>query len=60
MYTRRGPSLLGILYIVIGVFVAIDHKYLKNLETFEAVVSAVLAIVLWPLVLLDVNLRVNF
>jgi hypothetical protein len=57
---RRGPSLLGILYIVIGVFVAIDHKYLKNIDNLEQVVSAALAILLWPLVLLDVNLRVNF
>jgi hypothetical protein len=57
---RRGPSLLGIIYIVIGVFVAIDHKYLKNVDDLEAVVSAALAIILWPLVLLDVNLRVNF
>jgi hypothetical protein len=57
---RRGPSLLTILYIVIGVFVAIDHRYLKNIDNLEQVVSAALAIVLWPLVLLDVNLRVNF
>jgi hypothetical protein len=57
---RRGPSLLGILYIVIGVFVAIDHRYLKNIDNLEQVVSAALAILLWPLVLLDVNLRVNF
>jgi hypothetical protein len=60
MFYRRGPSLLGILYIIIGVFVAIDHKYLKNIDNLEQVVSAVLAILLWPLVLLDVNLRVNF
>jgi ABC-type anion transport system duplicated permease subunit len=57
---RRGPSLLGIIYIVIGVFVAIDHRYLKNIDNLEQVVSAALAIILWPLVLLDVNLRVNF
>ena len=58
--SRRGPSLFTILYLVIGVFVAVDHNYTKHLDNFERVVSAVLAIVLWPLVLLDVNLHVHF
>lgn len=56
---RRGPSLLTIIYVVIGVFVAADHKYLKNIDDLEAVISAILAILLWPLVLLDVNLRIK-
>lgn len=56
---RRRPSLLTILYIAIGVFVAADHKYLKNIDDVEAVISAALAIFLWPLVLLDVNLRIK-
>jgi hypothetical protein len=55
----RGPSLFSILWILIGVFVAADHKYLKNINDVEAVLSAILAILLWPLVLLDVNLRLN-
>jgi hypothetical protein len=55
----RGPSLFTILWIVVGVIVAADHKYLKNINDVEAVLSAILAILLWPLVLLDVNLRIN-
>jgi hypothetical protein len=56
---RRGPSILTVLYVAIGVFVAADHKYLKNIEDVEAVISAALAIFLWPLVLLDVNLHIK-
>ena len=56
---RRTPSLLTIVYVVIGLFVASDHNYLKNLDTAERIISALLAIALWPLVLLDVNLHIK-
>ena len=59
MYYRRGPSLLTLIYLAIGVFVAADNKYFKNVDDVEAVLSAILAIVLWPLVLFDVNLRIK-
>jgi len=55
----RGPSLLTIIYVVIGIFVAIDNKYFKNVDDIEAVISAVLAVLLWPLVLFDVNLMIG-
>ena len=56
---RRGPSLFTILYLIIGVVVAADNKYFKNVDDIEAVLSAILAILLWPLVLLDVNLHIK-
>jgi hypothetical protein len=51
--------LLGAVYLVIGVLVAASNDYLDRLGTIRAVVSALLAIVLWPLVLLgfDVDIR---
>jgi len=55
---RRSP-LISIIYIVVGIFVASDNNYLENLDSFERVASAALAILLWPLVLLDVNLHIN-
>ncbi len=55
----RGPSLLTIIYIVIGLFVASDHQYFENLSKVEQILSAVLAVLLWPLVLLDVNLHIK-
>lgn len=57
---RGGPGLLTIVYLVIGAFVAGSHNYFENLNALEAIVSALLAIILWPLILLNVNLRVNF
>jgi hypothetical protein len=57
--SRRGPSLLTILYLIVGVVVAAENDYLKNIDDVEAVISLVLAVVLWPLVLLDVNLHIQ-
>jgi hypothetical protein len=56
---RRGPSILTILYIAIGVYVAADHHYFRKVDDVESIISAGLAIFLWPLVLLDVNLHIR-
>jgi uncharacterized membrane protein YkvI len=55
----RLSTILGAVYLVIGVLVAASNDYLERLGTIRAVVSALLAIVLWPLVLLgfDVDIR---
>ena len=55
----RRPGLLGILYLVIGVAVAASYDYLENLNTIRRVFSAVLAIVLWPLLLLGIDLHIR-
>jgi hypothetical protein len=52
-------KLLGLIYVAIGVFVAVSKDYLENLDTFKRVVSALLAILLWPLLLLGVDLHVK-
>jgi hypothetical protein len=54
--TRRGPS--GI-YIIIGVVVASGHHYFEHLDAVKPIVSAVLAVLLWPLVLFGVNLHLK-
>ncbi len=55
----RLSTILGAVYLVIGVLVAASNDYLDRLGTIRAVISALLAIVLWPLVLLgfDVDIR---
>ena len=59
MYRRGGPGLLTIIYLVIGVFAAGDHGYIQH-DTVGEVVSALLAILLWPLVVFfDLNLHIN-
>jgi len=51
--------LLMAAYLVIGLFVASAHHYLGSgrLDSLEGIVEAVLAIVLWPLVVADVSMR---
>lgn len=54
-FRSRQVSLGGLLWIVIGLVVAADHDFLKDLSTLSRVLSAVLAVIVWPLVLLDVH-----
>ncbi|MDX6616222.1 MAG: hypothetical protein QOD60_1313 [Solirubrobacterales bacterium] len=56
----RFPSLFTIIYLVVGVLVASNHHYLSHLSNVDRVVSALLAIGLWPLVLFGANLHVHF
>ena len=55
---RGGPSLLTLAYVVIGAFVAGMNGYFRGVSDIEAIVSALLAIFLWPLVLLGIDLRI--
>ena len=52
-------KLLGLIYLAIGIFLAASKDYLENLDTLKQVLSAVLAILLWPLLLLGVDLHVK-
>ena len=56
---RVGVSWLAVLYLVAGGIVAATHHYWSNLHTLKAILSAVLATVLWPLVLIGVNLHLH-
>lgn len=51
------PNLLSLLYLAIGIFVAADRNYLRGIDDIQAVAEAILAIALWPLVLLGVSMR---
>jgi Mn2+/Fe2+ NRAMP family transporter len=52
-------KLLGAIYVAIGIFLAANKDYFQNLDTAKRVLSALLAILLWPLLLLDVNLHIK-
>ena len=52
-------KLLGLIYVAIGVFVAASKDYLENLETIKRVLSAILAILLWPVLLLGIDLLIT-
>jgi hypothetical protein len=52
-------SALLIAFLVVGVLVAHSHHYLRHLHAVRPIASAVLAIVLWPIVLLGANLHLH-
>jgi len=52
-------KLIFLAYLVIGVVVAASKDYLENLETVRRLASAVLAILLWPLLFLGIDLRID-
>jgi len=58
MSARWVRNLVILVYLVIGGFIAWDHGYL-GLSWLRALASAVLAIFLWWLVLLGVNLHIH-
>jgi hypothetical protein len=51
----RGGSLGGLLYIIIGVVVALSNGY--GITDLSSLLSFLLAMFLWPLVLLGINLH---
>lgn len=59
----RGSGLLFFIYIIVGVLVAAgvigNDNYLNHVNTFKEVIDAILAVILWPLVLLGVHFHVG-
>ena len=55
----RLNTLIMIVYLIVGVVIASDRNYLNDLDRVKRIVSAALAIVLWPLVLLGVDFRID-
>ncbi len=53
------PSFFALVYIVVGVAVAAQKHYFKHLDTIRLIASAVLAVVLWPLLLLGIDLHIK-
>jgi hypothetical protein len=54
----RVSRILLLIYIAVGLFIAWDHHYI-TLPWLRSLASALLAIILWFLVLLGVNLHVH-
>ena len=58
MFFRRPRTLIGLIYIIIGIIVAWDRGYI-TVALLKLVLSAILAILLWWLVLLGVSLHIS-
>jgi hypothetical protein len=48
-----------VVYAVVGVLVANSHHYFAHLSGAKPVISAVLAVLLWPLLLFGVNVHIK-
>lgn len=58
MRAFRRPSLLAIVWLLIGLIVAANHQFLQHLGSLSEILSALLAIVAWPLVLFNVHVAI--
>jgi hypothetical protein len=54
-----GVSWLAVVYLVAGGIVAATHHYWSNPHALKPIISALLATVLWPLIILGVSLHVQ-
>ncbi len=52
----RNVSLLFVVWVLVGLVVAVQRGYI-TVSLLRAILSALLAIILWPLVLLGIDLR---
>jgi hypothetical protein len=57
--SRPGFSLLFVVYLVAGGIVAATHHYWSQLNSLKAIISAILATILWPLILIGINLHIH-
>ncbi|HZA39385.1 MAG TPA: hypothetical protein VFA00_02035 [Actinomycetota bacterium] len=51
--------LLALIYIVIGVLVAAARNYFERLDSVRGIVSLLIAILVWPVVVFDIDVRIG-
>jgi hypothetical protein len=57
---RSRPDLMyALAYAIIGAFVAAANHYFSHVGSTRGVASAVLAILIWPLVLIGIDIRIR-
>lgn len=49
----------SVVYLIVGVVLASSHHYFTHAGTLKPIVSAALAVALWPLLLLGINLHIR-
>lgn len=52
-------SIGAIVYLVLGVIVAVSQNYFDHLSTVGRLLSAVVAVILWPLLLFGIDIRIG-
>ena len=57
---RSGTSsIVGLVWVIVGLIVASGHGYFAHLAAVMPILSPILAVLLWPLILLGVNLHIR-
>jgi hypothetical protein len=51
--------LIALIYLVIGVLVAAVRNYFERLDNVRGIVSLLIAILVWPVVVFDVDVRID-
>lgn len=49
----------GIVYLVLGLLVAASQNYFDHLTTIGRVLSAIIAVIIWPLLLFGIDIRIT-
>jgi len=49
----------GIVYLVLGLLVAASQNYFDHLTTLGRVLSAIIAVIIWPLLLFGIDVRIT-
>ena len=52
-------TILLLVYLGVGLIIAANHHYFNHFTSAKPIISAVLAVLLWPLVLFGVNLHIK-
>ena len=55
----HGTGIGGAIYLVLGVIVAAVYHYFDHLSTLGRLLSALIAVLVWPLVLLGVHIQIG-
>lgn len=55
----HGSGIGGAIYLVLGVLIAVANNYFDHVGTLGRLLSALLAVMLWPLVLLGLDIRIG-
>ena len=55
----RSSGIGGAIYVILGLLVAGAQNYFEPLSTLGNLLSAILAVVLWPLLLFGIDIRVG-
>jgi hypothetical protein len=59
MHRRRSMPLILVVWLVIGAVVAGSHHYFDTLNSLGAILDAIIAVLLWPLILFGVKITIT-